>query len=112
MVVTFIPFPTALLARYIDTGLASVAVVCYSLVGVLLNIAFVVWNASMQKPVYLLRADIPKERLATLRKQSWGSLLMGLVITGVSWWFPMVGLCLIISTFVFWTIAVPVGDKA
>jgi uncharacterized membrane protein len=112
LVITFIPFPTALLARYIDTELASVVVAFYSMVAVLLNVAFILWNAAMQRPVYLVKPEISRERLEKFKRQSWGSLLLSIVTTAVSWWFPMVGLGLIIAAFVFWIIAVPVGDTA
>jgi asparagine N-glycosylation enzyme membrane subunit Stt3 len=66
----------------------------------------------MQRPIYLLKPSVSRARLATLRKQTWGSLLFGVLTTTLSWWFPNVGLGLIIATFIFWTVAVPVGDNA
>jgi uncharacterized membrane protein len=110
LVITFIPFPTAVMARYIDSGLASVAVVFYALVAVLLNVAFIAWSAAMQAPVYLLKPEVSKERIKQVTRQSWGSLLFAIVTTIVAWWFPMIGLGLLIAAFVFWIIAAPDGE--
>ena len=52
LVVTFVPFPTAVLARYIDTRFAAVATVFYAGYALLNCIAFLTWLMAMHRPVY------------------------------------------------------------
>jgi uncharacterized membrane protein len=49
--ITFMPFPTALLAQYINTPQANIAVTFYSASWFVTNLAFNLWWLSMFKPV-------------------------------------------------------------
>jgi uncharacterized membrane protein len=104
LTVTFIPFPTALLARYIETDLAGVAVAVYAGSSLLTNVAFLLWFAAMQKPVYLLRKQYSRPQL----RKVWMKLAAGQFVyvpaAIVSWWAPRPGLALIVAIFIFWIV--------
>jgi uncharacterized membrane protein len=104
LMVTFTPFPTALLARYIQTDLASVVVAFYASAGLVTNASFMVWFAAMQKPVDLMRPEVGREQ----RRKIWGQMGAGvlgyLVAAIVGWWLPMIGLGLLLALFILWIV--------
>src|SRR5215510_3193171 len=54
LTITFMPFPTALLAEYINTPQANIAVSFYSAAWLLTNLSLMVWWLSMFRPVRLV----------------------------------------------------------
>jgi uncharacterized membrane protein len=58
--ITFMPFPTAVLARYINTPQANIAVMLYSAAWLVTNLAFNLWWLSMFRPVRLLSSSLSK----------------------------------------------------
>lgn len=104
LVITFMPFPTALLATYIMTGLAPVVVVFYAGSGLLCNVAFRVWFAATQRPVYLLKPDIGKERI----KKIWAQMTVGTLgyaaAALIGWWLPLIGLGIFVALTVLWIV--------
>ncbi len=104
LTITFIPFPTALLARYIDTKFAAVATVFYAGYALLTNTAFLTWVAAMHRPVNLLKPGISRAHFATFRAKSRAGGAVYLITAMVSWWFPVIGLVLISALWVLWAI--------
>ena len=104
LMVTFLPFPTAVLARYIQTELASVAVVFYAGCGLMTNTAFLIWFAAMQKPVRLLKPEITEEEVRKIWMQCGAGMLGYFVAAIIGWWLPQVGLGLVIALFVLWSV--------
>ena len=102
LTVTFMPFPTALLAKYFETPLAPVVVVFYACSGLLINAAFLVWFGAMQRPVYLFRPDLGRGEV----RRTWmqiGSGIPGYVVAAiVGWWLPSIGLMIIVTLHVLW----------
>jgi len=102
LAVTFVPFPTALLARYFDTEFAAVAVVSYSAYALLTNVVFVLWGLSMQRPVHLFKPEVNRAKITDMNRKSRLGLLVYVLTTAVSWWLPALGLALIIALYAFW----------
>jgi len=102
LLVTFIPFPTALLARYIDTPFRAVATVCYAGYAVITNGAFLVWGAAMEAPVYLGRPELTRDHIARLNRQTIAGMAVYLGTAVISWWLPVVGLGLLVALWIFW----------
>ena len=111
LMVTFVPFPTALLARYVETELASVVVVFYACTSLVTNVAFLIWFAAMQRPVDLLKPELSREHIKKVWTQIGGGVLTYLVAAVVAWWLPLIGLGLIIALFVLWTV-MSIGEKS
>ena len=104
LTVTFVPFPTALLARYVETELASVVVVFYAGSSLVTNAAFLVWFAAMQKPVSLLKPEIGKKEVRKVWAQIGAGVLGYLVAAIIGWWLPLIGLGVIIALFILWIV--------
>ena len=104
LAVTFIPFPTALLAKYVETELAPVVVVFYAGSSLVVNVAFRVWFATTQRPVYLLKPEVGKEQIRRIWAQmSAGTLgYTGAAILG--WWLPLIGLGIVIALTILWIV--------
>jgi len=102
LLITFIPFPTALLARYVDTPLRSVGVMCYALYAVGVNAAFLVWGATMQSPVYLGRPEVNREEIRKMNRRTRVGMAAYACTAIISWWLPIVGLALLVLLWVFW----------
>ena len=102
LTVVFMPYPTALFARYFATESASAAVVFYAGASALTSAAFLVWFVAMQKPVFLLRTEIGADRISKIWKQSWSGLLAYLVATLIAWWWPIAGLVVMVALFFLW----------
>jgi uncharacterized membrane protein len=111
MTATFMPFPTALLARYTDTKFAAVATVAYAGYAVLTNLAFLVWSATMEAPVLLVKPEVGREQLAQLRRRTLMGVPVYLITALISWWLPVVGLLLICTLWVSW-VMISIGDAS
>jgi uncharacterized membrane protein len=110
LVVSFIPFPTAVLAGYLLTPQANIAVVFYCAAFLLLGLAFNAWWQTARWPVFLLSPSFPKSEEKKISIQ----LLIGFVITAIttfiSYWFPMTGVIINFSLEFLWA-AVAIGSK-
>jgi uncharacterized membrane protein len=104
LTIVFLPFPTALLARSVATDLASTGVVFYAGASGLISAAFMVWFASMQRPVNLIRPEFGKERSARVWVQMWSGMFAYLIAALLGWWWPMVGLGVMIGLSVLWIV--------
>ena len=102
LTITVFPFPTAVLAEYINTKFATTAVVLYSLACLLINIAFIVWWRAMHKPVYLIKPEITKHRIKKILSQLVTGVSIYVLATLVSFWFPVIGIIVIIATNILW----------
>jgi uncharacterized membrane protein len=104
LTVTFIPFPTALLAKYVATELAPVAVVFYAGSSLIVNVAFRVWFAAAQRPVYLHKPEVGKEQIRRIRAQMTAGTLGYAVAAILGWWLPMIGLGIVIALAILWIV--------
>ncbi len=106
MLVTAVPFPTALVAEFMDTGAAKAACLVYAGIFVLISLAYnaLWWVATRHKD--LLSPEADGALVATItRNYRWG-LPLYLAAALAALWSPV--LCLLICTglWVFWTVTV------
>lgn len=104
LAVTFMPFPTALLAKYVTTGLAPVVVVFYAGSGLMCNVAFRVWFAATQRPVYLLKPDVGRERIKKIWAQMTAGTLGYAAAAIIGWWLPLIGLGIFVALTILWIV--------
>jgi len=102
LTITFFPYPTAMLAKYIDTPYASEGVVFYSLACLLINLAFLIWWLAMRKPVYLIRPEISKAQIKKILTQLLSGLCIYICTTVISFWFATIGIVVIIVLNILW----------
>jgi uncharacterized membrane protein len=108
--ITFLPFPTALLAQYIATKDAVVGVVTYSLACMLINLAFIIWWISMRKPVYIIKPEVTKSHIKKINTQLWIGLLIYIFATLISCWSPTIGIIIVIALDILW-VTMSIRDK-
>ncbi len=104
LVVTFIPFPTAVLAEHINSSAANDASAFFCGAMVLLSIAFnVLWHATAYKR-RLVKEEIPDELIIKIRNAYWFGFVIYLLSFVLSFYYAMAGLLLCISLWIFWIV--------
>jgi uncharacterized membrane protein len=105
LLVTLVPFPTALVGAYLTTPAATVACATYAGFFVLINSAYNLlwWAVSRQQP---------RDRVRGRRfSRSMLILLLGfpcyLIATGVAFWRPMLTLFMCGALWIVWAITAP-----
>ncbi len=107
--VTLIPFPTAVLARYIQTPGASVVAALYAGVFLLITAVFVLlWHIVLSRPG-LLRAPMTEEQKQTIQRKNTLGLIPYVVAVAVAFWQPYVTVLICIALSVYWVAS---GDDA
>jgi uncharacterized membrane protein len=105
--VTFIPFPTALLARFLGHADARVAAVLYNAVFLGSALAFqLLWRHSSGER-RLLAEDADPESVAAITRQYRFGPLLYIVLIAIAWFSPTASLLLNLALAVFF--AIPSG---
>ena len=100
--VTLIPFPTAVLARYIQTPGGSVVAVLYAGVFLLITAAFVLlWRVVLSEPGMLKGSLTDAQKRAIQRKNMLG-LIPYVAAIAVAFWQPYLTVLICISLSVYW----------
>jgi len=102
MTITFMPFPTALLAEYISSEYAKPAIAFYCFGGVVNSLG---WNwlfHTLYKPKKLINSDINFKLLNPIKR----SVQIGFVIYAVStllaFWLPLIALAINLLLWIVW----------
>jgi uncharacterized membrane protein len=102
LVVTVVPFPTALLARYFERPGASIAAAVYGGTFVVGSLAYnLVWRAAIAGR-RLLRADVTEERIESLTRSYRVGVPMYLVATACAFISPFITVAICMALWVFW----------
>jgi len=113
LTVTFMPFPTAVLAEYINTPQANIAAVFYSAACLTMNLSFNLWWLSIRRPVRLLAPSVSKAAERKLTIHTLSGFTFYLCTTALSYWFPATALIVIFGVQVLWIVtSVEEGDVA
>jgi uncharacterized membrane protein len=104
LMVTFINFPTAILARYINTPAFNVASAFYCGSMVLVSIAYnLLWFTAAHNR-RLVKDEITDALIIKIRNAYWFGFFIYLGAFITSYFLPLVGLIICISLWIFWTI--------
>jgi uncharacterized membrane protein len=102
MTITFMPFPTALLAEYISTDFAKPAIAFYCFGGVVNSLGWNVLIHTIYKPRKLINSEINVIPINTIKK----SVQFGFVIYSatlvLAFWFPIVALVINLLLWIVW----------
>jgi uncharacterized membrane protein len=102
LTVTFINFPTAVLARYFDTPAFNIASAFYCGSMVLISVAFnILWFTSAYKRK-LVKDEISDALIIKIRNAYWFGFFIYLAAFIISFFLPFVGLSISISLWIFW----------
>ena len=108
--VTLIPFPTAVLARYIQTPGGSVVAALYAGVFLLITAAFVLlWHVVLSEPG-MLRNSLTDAQKRTIQRRNTLGLIPYVVAVGVAFWQPYLTVLICISLSVYWVAAAATPD--
>lgn len=110
LIVSFIPFPTALLAEYIISESHSSAIIFFCGYGALANVAWILLFYAIRKPVNLLTAEGEKIVSERFDKAKYFGFLIYLTTFILSFWFPYTALILNVSLWFVW-IATSLSEK-
>jgi uncharacterized membrane protein len=104
LMVTFINYPTAVLAKYIESDAFNIASAFYCGTMVLISIAYnMLWFASAYKR-RLVKDEISDALIIKIRNAYWFSFFIYLVAFIISFYLPLIALTISISLWFFWTV--------
>lgn len=104
MTIVLLPYPTSLLAEFIDSDSAQTAVMFYSAAIVLQNISWTLMFHSMLNPKDLSASEDARKVIVTTRRRCIYAFLIYVAITTIAYWLPMVALGLLALLWVVWII--------
>ena len=102
LTIVFFPFPTALLAEYINTDYAMPAVVFYGSVSVINALAWFLFYRSLDKPKALRTSAFSNELLNKIKKSNYSSLVIYTTTTILAVWFPYIALIINVAVWLIW----------
>jgi uncharacterized membrane protein len=101
-VVTLVPFPTALLAEYLDRPAAPLAAAVYGGTFVVGALAYnVLWRSAITGR-RLLRADVPEERIERITRSYKVGVPLYLAATAGAFVHPFITVGICIALWIFW----------
>ena len=102
LTIVFSPFPTAVLAEYINTEYAMPAIVFYGIASVINSSAWFLFIRSINKPKRLLNDEFSYEEYNKLRKSNRVAIVIYASTTLLAIWFPYVALIINVALWVLW----------
>ena len=104
LVVTFIPFPTAVLARHLNDCGAPTAAALYCGTHVLLSLAYIALWRTARVGRRLIKPNVPDEHLRKIDFAYAMGLVVYVIATMLSCWNAYVGLAICMSLWIVWTV--------
>ncbi len=108
--ITLLPFPTGVLAEYINTPYASVGVALYGLSSLFINLAWVVWWRAMERPLRLFRAEVEQTHIAGVKRNIHLGLALYACSTLMAFLWPTVGILFIMGINIMW-VTISLAEK-
>ena len=102
LMVTFVPFPTALLARFLGTGAGRAAAAFYCGTFFVTALAYNLLFVAIAHKRRLVRADVGDAELAGVRRAYYLGVLVYAASVGLALWSAAVGLGLCVSLWLLW----------
>jgi uncharacterized membrane protein len=104
LTLTFINFPTAVLAKYYETPALNIASAFYCGSMLLINVAFnFLWFTSAHKRK-LVKDEITDALIIKIRNAYWLGFVVYLAAFIISFFLPLLGLSICICLWIFWTV--------
>ena len=103
LVVTFVPFPTAVLAEHLGMEGARAAAALYCGTFFLASVAYNAMFASVTRGRRLVRHEVTDAQIARVRRAYTSGLLVYAAAAALALWNAWVGLGLCLSLWILWT---------
>lgn len=108
--ITFMPFPTALLAEYITTDFAKPAIAFYCFGGVINSLGWNLLIRTLYKPKKLVHSDTNLKLVRKFQLSTQYGLVIYSVTTVIAFWFPFVALIINLLLWILW-ISLSITEK-
>jgi len=102
LTITFMPFPTALLAEYIGTEYAKPAIAFYCFGGVVNCIGWILLLKTVIKPKLLLHHRINVDLIYGIRRTTQLGFVVYAFSTVLAFWFPIIALVMNLLLWIVW----------
>ena len=100
--IAFFPFPTALLAEYINTKYATPAIVFYTMATVINSLSWFFFFRCIKKPKRLLNNALSPGEYDKLKASNRVALAIYFSTTLLAFWFPYIALIINLSLWMLW----------
>jgi uncharacterized membrane protein len=110
LTITFMPFPTALLAQYIGTEYVKPAVALYCFGGVVNSIGWNLLIYTVHKPKLLLHHNVSPDILANTNRSVRLGFLVYACSTVLAFWLPIAALIMNLLLWIVW-ITLSINEK-
>lgn len=100
--ITFMPFPTALLAEYISTEYAKPAIAFYCFGGVVNSIGWNMLLHTIYKPKKLVHTESSIQLIHTIRRSTQFGFVIYSSTTVLAFWYPSVALIINLLLWILW----------
>jgi uncharacterized membrane protein len=111
MLVTFVPFPTALMAEYLDRAGANAAVAFYNGTFILISLGYILLWLSASYKRRLLYDYVTEAQIDRVNRAYYMALPIYIAATLIALWNPYVGFGMNASLWILW-IALNYGEKS
>ena len=102
LTIVFFPFPTALLAEYINTDYAMPAIVFYGIASVVNSLAWFLFIRSIQRPRRLLNEVFSNEQYNKLKAGNRFAMIIYSSTTIMAIWLPYIALTINTAVWLLW----------
>jgi len=102
LTIVFFPFPTALLAEYINTNYAMPAIVFYGMASVVNSFAWFLFIRSVQKPKRLLNDAFSHEEYNKLKASNHFAFIVYTSTAILAIWLPYIALIINVAVWMLW----------
>ena len=102
LTIVFFPFPTALLAEYINTDYAMPAIVFYGIASVVNSLAWFLFIRSIQRPRRLLNEVFSNEQYNKLKSGNRFAMIIYSSTTIMAIWLPYIALTINTAVWLLW----------
>jgi uncharacterized membrane protein len=102
LTITFMPFPTALLAEYIGTEYAKPAIAFYCFGGVVNCIGWILLIQTVMKPKLLIHQGVNIEVIQGIKRTTQLGFVVYAFSTVLAFWFPFVALSMNLLLWIVW----------
>lgn len=102
LTITFMPFPTALLAEYIGTEYAKPAIAFYCFGGVVNSIGWIMVLNSVIHPKLLIHKGVNLELIHGIKRTTQLGFIVYAISTVLAFWFPVTALIMNLLLWIVW----------
>ncbi|ULH14602.1 DUF1211 domain-containing protein [Deinococcus sp. KNUC1210] len=106
LLVTFIPFPTALLSEYLETPAAPIVCALYAAVGLIAALIFTALYSVLYREGYLPAQRSSEDVYAFHVRKNIATSGVYVVAAGVAFLSPLASLLLLLATWVYWGLSI------